>query len=216
MKAVLVFAPGAGGQTAKAMKVLQDTRLRAAGIACCRCDDAVVGPDEKRWNTFQPGSKANLAHVAAVAARAAAAHPGLPIFLGGASFGNRVLAELLAAPPAELPSAVRRDALLSCGYPLHKTGKPEGADPKRADHLLRLPASVRTLFVQGSEDEFNGPRRMAALRDVTSQMKGDAEIVEVPGGGHTVPGATGLKQRGLKQADVDALVVDAIVRFVSA
>ena len=65
-----------------------------------------------------------------------------------------MLAEVLAeAARGALPAAVRTDALICCGYPLHKPKAPAGADPKRADHLRRLPASVRTLFVQGECDQ---------------------------------------------------------------
>ena len=213
---VLVFAPGAGGTTAKDMRSLQEVEFRARGMIVVRCDDHPLGAGESRWVTMSAASKGNLAHVAAVVARAAEAHPATPIFLVGASFGCRVLAELLCSASHESTLArlgVRTGALICCGYPLHKPDAPEGADPKRAAHLLKLPPSVTTLFVQGSKDEFLGARGLAALRDVTAQMQGPARIAEVPGGGHTVPKAAGLKALGTTQAQVNALVADAIAAF---
>ena len=74
----------------------------------------------------------------------------------------------------ELPSSVRADALICCGYPLHKLKAPEGADPRRAEHLLRLPPTVSTLFVQGEKDEFLGERGLASLRETMGRMGGEA------------------------------------------
>ena len=215
-RAVIVFAPGAGGVTAKQMSALQDGPLLHRGVVCVRCDSYATAPGENRWTTTSPASRGNLAHVVSVAARAAAAHPDVPIFLAGASFGCRVLAELLSAPEAaKLPASVRRDALICAGYPLHKLKAPEGADPKRAATLLRLPSTVTTLFVQGSDDDFLGPRGLEALRDVIGRMAGEATLVALEGGEHTVPKAKRLRQQGLSQRDVDDKVVDAIVRFTS-
>ena len=212
-EAVLVFAPGAGGSTAKAMRDLHESELRERGIHVMRCDDELLASGEARWVTKSAGADGNLAHVVAVATRAAAAHPGLPVFLCGASFGCRVLAEVLRLRRDELPSSVRADALICCGYPLHKLKAPEGADPRRAEHLLRLPPTVSTLFVQGEKDEFLGERGLTSLRETMGQMGGEAVLTEVPGGGHTVPSATGLKQRGTSQAEINVLVAEAIVAF---
>ena len=49
---------------------------------------------------------------------------------------KKVLAEALRTARDQLPDACHLDALICCGYPLHPDGKPEGADPKRAAHLL--------------------------------------------------------------------------------
>ena len=96
---VLVFAPGAGGSTAKAMKALQDGQLTAHGLAVFRCDDQPVDRAcEARWITSSAGCAKNVAHVVAVARRAAAAHPGVPLLLCGASFGNRVICEVCSRP----------------------------------------------------------------------------------------------------------------------
>jgi len=153
-----------------------------------------------------------VAHVLAVARRAAAAHPTLPLLLGGASFGNRVVCEVLRSHRAELPSRAC-NALLLCGFPLNPPDKAEGADQKRPAHLLALPAGVRVRLLQGGKDEFNGPRGILALNELVAQMAATAEVVEVPGGQHTLPAAKGLKQLNWTQAQVNTFVVDAMVEF---
>jgi len=211
--AVIIFAPGAGGSTAVAMKALH-ADLRKRGMVVVDCGEQPLKGDESRWVTQSPASKRNIAHLVAVANRAAEAHSGLPILLCGASFGCRVLAETLRTHRCDLPSCVV-DALICCGFPLHKPEKPEDFDPKRKQHLLQLPASITTLFVQGETDEFLGPRGMEALREVTAQMAGPTSLEVVPGGTHTVPNAKGLKKLNLTQAQVTARVLEAIVTFVN-
>ena len=45
-------------------------------------------------------------------------------------------------------------------------------------------------------------------------MAATVRVVAVPGGEHTVPMAKKLKQHGTSQAEVNALVADAIAAFV--
>ena len=213
-KAVLIFAPGAGGTTAKDMRANVHGELDRRGMRVYRLDDEALGTGETRWNTAAPSSAGNLDHVIAVANRAAAANPGAPLLLCGASFGNRVLAELLASPKkVELLPKGTASALLCCGYPLNVPGKPDGADPKRANHLKRIPPGNTVAFVQGDQDEFNGPRGLDALRDVMAAMACDHELHPVPGGVHTVPMAKGLKALGLTQTQVTTQVCDIIEVF---
>ena len=167
--AILVFAPGAGGSTAKIMRDDLHADLERRGLSVWRCDDAPLGTGETRWNTMAPGGSSNAQHVVAVAARAAAAHPNVPLVLCGASFGNRVLAELVRTRFDALPPRTAK-ALLCCGYPLHAVGKPEGADPKRAAHLTNLPPDVHVCIIQGDQDEFLGGRGMASLTDTVARM----------------------------------------------
>ncbi len=214
--AVLVFAPGAGGATANAMRALH-VQLEARGMAVWRCDDQTMGAGERRWVTQNAGHTGNLSHVLAVTARAAAAHPNVPLVLIGASFGCRVLAELLSSRRAELPATAVADAVVCCGFPLHAPGKPEGADPRRAAHLLSLPSATRVLFVQGADDEFLGVRGMQALHDVRGRMAARSEVHVVACGEHTVPHAksNGLKALGTTREAVAAGARDAIIGFVT-
>jgi predicted alpha/beta-hydrolase family hydrolase len=203
---VLIFAPGAGGSTAKAMIELH-RQLEAEGVHVYRCDGG--------WNIRSPGHAANLSRVIDVAQTAAADHPdALRIVLGGASFGNRVLAELLRTRFDDLPPKTCF-ALLSCGYPLHAPGKPEGADPGRTAHLTQLPATCLVFFMQGTEDDYLGPRGIVALRDVVANMSAQTQIYEVAGGTHTVPEAKGLAKLALTKAQVVSGVRDAILRFLA-
>ena len=45
------------------------------------------------------------------------------------------------------------------------------------------------------------------------KMAGPVTIHAVPGGGHTMPGASGLKALGTTQAQVSTLVAEAIAEF---
>lgn len=183
-------------------------QLEAEGVHVYRCD-------KTSWNTRSPGHAANFSRVIEVAQTAAANHQDAQrIVLGGASFGNRVLAELLRTRFHDLPPQTCF-ALLSCGYPLHALGKPEGADPRRAAHLTELPAVCHVLFVQGNEDGFLGPRGIVALRDVAANMSARTQIHEVAGGTHVVPEAKGLAKLGLSKAQVVGGVRDAILGFLA-
>lgn len=136
--AVLIFAPGAGGATARAMRALHKNELNVPGLHIYCCDDFTPGPGESRWVTMNAGNAANAQHVLAVVATVTGKHPSLPVVLCGASFGNRVIAEVLRTHRDELPPAVA-NAMIACGYPLNKEGAPDGADPKRPAHMLKLP-----------------------------------------------------------------------------
>ena len=216
---VLVFAPGASGSTAQKMRLFQDGLLTSLGLIVSRCDDNVLAQGEAQWNCGQVGSSANLRHLLAVVGRAAEAHPGSKLFLAGASFGNRVAAEALRTHSDELHKLGVQPALISCGYPLISPGKPDigqpGYDAKRPASLLNLPATVRVLLLQGTADEYNGPRGIAALKELIPKMSATAELVEVPNGTHGLPTATRLKELGKKQTDIDQDVGKAILEFVN-
>jgi len=209
-KAVLVFAPGAGGKTANDMVKLHQQLEQEEGLAVVRCDAQPMS-----WVTANAGHDKNVAHVISTANRAATAYPGAPILLCGSSFGNRVIAETLRTARAQLPKAVAH-ALICCGYPLNAPGKPEGADQKRPAHLLQLPAAVKVLMMQGTDDEFNGARGIAAVKELVGRMAADVELYEVPGGEHTLPKAKGPKARGLTQEQVHRMVRDKLKAFVAS
>lgn len=220
--AAIVFAPGAGGSTAKAMVKLHE-QLEARGIRVWRCDPDAP-PDTtgawKGWVTTRAGSGKNVGRVKAVCELAAQAMPDATIFLCGASFGNRVIAEVMREHRDELPPRVS-SKMICCGYPLHGDGNPENHDPKRLAHLLQLPTTTEVLFLSGKYDTHLGSegRGLASLRDVMAQMTCTTTLVEVPHGEHTVPNVKYVRelkaQHGLTVAQVADLVRDAIVDFVS-
>ena len=192
-----VFAPGAGGAAAREMVKLHG-KLEAAGDAVLRVEGWPRG--------LNPAS--NCGHVLAAAAAAHAAHPGSAVVLCGASFGCRVVAEVMARDP---PPYVSRTIVL-CGYPL--IGQ-SGSSTDRTGHLLRMPADVRACFVEGDKDPFLGPTGLASLREVAGRMAASHEIHVVAHGGHTVPQAGALKSRGLTQDLVTESVAEAIRGFAA-
>ena len=127
-------------------------------------------------------------------------------------------AEALRTHGDELRKLGVQDALIACGYPLIPAGKPDigqpGYDAKRPAHLVNLPSSVRVLFLQGTLDEFNGPRGIVALQEVMQRMNATTQLVQVPNGEHTLPSAKKLKELGKKQADINADIRVAISNFV--
>lgn len=181
---VLVFAPGAGGTTAKAMLGLLEQLERAADAIVRRCEPV-------RWETRDAGSAHNCHTVLDVAAAAAIAYPLRQIVLCGTSFGSRVVAEVMRRHREALPARTAR-ALILCGYPLQAPGL--SAEPARAMHLLGLPSGLRVLFVQGECDEYLGPRGLGALRAVMGRMACAPELHVVAQGGHGMPAAADLKQ----------------------
>lgn len=182
---VLVFAPGAGGTTAKAMLGLLEQLERAADAIVRRCEPV-------RWDTFDAGSAHNCQAVLDVAAAAAIAYPLRRIVLCGTSFGARVVAEVMRRHRESLPARTAR-ALILCGYPLQAPGEP-AYHMARAMHLLGLPSGLRILIVQGECDAFLGPRGLGALRAVMGRMACAPELHVVPRGGHDMPAASDLKQ----------------------
>ena len=218
--AAIVFAPGAGGSTAKAMVALHE-QLEARGIRVFRCDPGNAPNDGfKGWATNSAGCGRNVGRVKNVCELAAQSVPNATIFLVGSSFGNRVICEAMRSNRAELPARVSHK-MVCTGYPLHGDGNPEGADPKRLNSLRNLPASTEVLFLSGKYDTHLGKegRGLASLRDVMAQMACTATLVEVPCGVHTVPNVTQKRelraQHDMTEAQVAALVRDTIANFVS-
>jgi predicted alpha/beta-hydrolase family hydrolase len=183
---VLVFAPGAAGTTAKATLGLLEQLGREASVVVRRCEPV-------RWDTRDAGSAHNCQAVLHVAAAAANDYPLRRIVLCGASFGSRVVAEVLRRHHAALPARTAR-ALIICGYPLQAPGEPVDHVQARALHLLALPSGLRVLFVQGECDEYLGPLGLGALRGVMGRMACHTELHVVPRGGHGMPAAADLKR----------------------
>lgn len=122
---------------------------------------------------------------------AASARHGGEIVLVGRSMGGRVGFHLAAEDP---PSRA-----IALGYPLVS---PAGTVRSEALAGLRRPA----LIVQGTRDEFGGP---AALR--TAAGAAPVTVFGVEGADH---GLEVPARHPVPQADVDAAVLAAIVRFL--
>ncbi|MBA3888424.1 MAG: alpha/beta hydrolase [Acidobacteria bacterium] len=138
--AALVLAHGAGGGQTSPFMVNAGRELAFRGISTATFDFDYMAqgrraPDaapvcERRWRR------------AIEDARPAA--PGLPLFIGGKSFGGR-----MASHVASQGGAGTLAGLVFLGYPLHPPGKPQ---QRRDAHLPAIPEPM--LFVQGSRDTF--------------------------------------------------------------
>jgi predicted alpha/beta-hydrolase family hydrolase len=135
--AALVLAHGAGAGMRHASMEAIAAAFGARGIATLRFDFPYMAEGRKR---VDPPAVATAAIATAFAA--ARARTGLPIWLGGHSFGGRMSSH--AVLDRQLPAA----GLIFCSFPLHMPGKP---DTKRAQHLaaIRMPM----LFLSGTRDE---------------------------------------------------------------
>lgn len=149
--AVVVFAHGAGAG-------MHHATMTAIAEAFARVDLATF---RFQFPYMQAGRRRvdRIADCVAAlgAAAAAAAASGLPIFLGGHSFGGR-MATHAAAPSG----GVDCDGLILCSFPLHPRGKPS---IDRAAHLDSV--SVPMLFMTGTRDALADA---ALLTDVVARL----------------------------------------------
>jgi predicted alpha/beta-hydrolase family hydrolase len=104
---------------------------------------------------------------------AAAGADGLPIAVGGQSYGGRVASLAAAEPDTDYA------ALVLFSFPLHPPGAPDKAE-ERTSHfpLIRCPV----LFLSGDADPF---ARIELLRARIELLR-DAELVTYPRLGHTL------------------------------
>ena len=134
--AALVLAHGAGaGMRHRSMQTLADAFARS-GIATLRFDFPFIRAGRRRVD-----SNAVATAAIADAFTDAAARSGLPLWLGGHSFGGRM------ASHAALDEAIEPRGLVFCSFPLHPAGKPGTA---RAAHLERI--GLPMLFLSGTRD----------------------------------------------------------------
>jgi len=134
--AALVLAHGAGaGMRHRQMQALADGFARH-GIATLRFDFPFIVAGKSRVDSPEVAT-ATIAEVFA----AAAARTGLPLWLGGHSFGGRMASHAVAA------SLVAPAGLIFCSFPLHMPGKPATT---RAAHLASIDRPM--LFLSGTRD----------------------------------------------------------------
>lgn len=200
MKALFVFAPAASGKVDEGILAWCNV-LQAAG-------HAVV-----HFNYLRSGGKAE-AHApyhADVVCKAAAAHPGLPIFLIGRSMGSRVGMHALAELPADVRVRVR--GLVCWSYPLiAKTVR---------DAVLRE-VDVPTLFLAGSKDTMAGSAVGGAQATLGAEVHAAGmhpltRVVVVDGGSHALAvGKRDLQRQETTQAQVTSGLLDEIKAFAAA
>jgi uncharacterized protein len=195
--ATLVLAHGAGaGQQSPFMKGYA-AALAARGLPVITFDFPYT---EHRRRLPDRAPILEACWRAVIDAVTARVGPDTRLVAGGKSMGGRIASQVAAADGEDSPLT----GLVFLGYPLHPPGRPE---QRRDAHLPRI--RVPMLFVQGSRDAFGSPDELAvALRSAG----GLAELHIVDGGDHSfhVP-----KKWPVAQADVDGLVQDAIVAWVT-
>ena len=98
---------------------------------------------------------------------------GVPIAVGGQSYGGRVASLAAAEPDTDYAG------LVFFSYPLHAPGSPDKA-AERTSHWPAIRCPV--LILQGEADPF---ARIELLRAAVPQLR-DAELVTYPGLGHTL------------------------------
>jgi predicted alpha/beta-hydrolase family hydrolase len=138
MKAIVVLAHGAGaGMTHPFMESLASALAKLL-IGTVRYNFPFIEKASKRPDVPAVAEKT----VNMVLEHCQNSFPGVPIFLGGKSFGGRMSSHYVAN---KNPKGV--SGIVFYGFPLHAPGKP-GVD--RANHLKAI--DIPMLFLQGSRD----------------------------------------------------------------
>ena len=151
--ALLVLAHGAGaGMQHEHMQSLADA-FAEARIASLRFNFPFMESSRKPPNPMGI-CLVSLEAAVNLGARLAA---GLPLYIGGHSFGGR-----MASHYVEQSQDARCSGLIYCSFPLHPSGKP---GVSRAEHLTRI--QIPQLFLSGTRDSLAEPD---LLRGVTEAI----------------------------------------------
>jgi hypothetical protein len=167
--ALLVLAHGAGTDMRhRSMETLSQA-LAEKGVATFRYNF----PYKEKPGGGRPDNKeVATATVRAAANAATQAAGGLPLFVGGRSFGGRMSS--LAASQTPLPG-VR--GIVFFAFPLHPPGKP---GTERAEHLFKV--DVPILFLQGPRDTLATPE---LLKPIIEKLGKRGTLHMIEGGDHS-------------------------------
>ncbi len=168
----LALTHGAGSNCEAALLVAVAEALCAKGLAVLRYDlpFRVARPTGPPTGS-QARDREGIRNTAQALRNAV---PGVPLYLGGHSYGGRQTT-MIAAEDASIA-----DALLLLSYPLHPPGQPEKL---RTEHFPSL--HVPSLFVHGTKDEFGTIDEVrSALTGVPAHTELQA-IEKAPHGLHT-------------------------------
>jgi predicted alpha/beta-hydrolase family hydrolase len=152
-RAALVLAHGAGAGYRHATMESLASAFAEEGLATLRFNFPYMQAGRRRVDSQQKSVAAIKA-----AAEVAKAHTGLPLYLGGHSFGGRMASHAVV----DLNLSVR--GLIFCSFPLHPARKPA---TKRALHLPLIEAPM--LFLSGTRDAL----AESALLEATVSELGD-------------------------------------------
>jgi len=178
---LLVMSHGAGaGMTHIFMETLAHN-LALNGIGTLRFNFPYM---EKGGGGPDRPPKAKAAILAAIH-KGVERSEGLPLLLGGKSFGGRMSSLLAAEDGLEAVSGI-----IYFGFPLHAPGKP---DTKRATHLKSI--KKKQLFLQGTRDTL---AQIDLIKEVCKPLR-KAKLSIMEGGDHSFKV---LKRSGLDQEAV--------------
>jgi predicted alpha/beta-hydrolase family hydrolase len=177
-KSIFVFAHGAGAGMQHPFITGLAKELAHHQIATLRYNFPFMEQKKKRPDVPV------IAHRAVQAAIEAAHHyyPGLPLFVGGKSFGGRMTSQFISDNPLEF---VR--GLIFVGFPLHPAGTPT---MDRAEHLQRIRKPM--LFLQGTRDTL---AEWPLIKKVCAALP-SATLIRLEGADH-----------GFKMKDVNAIQI---------
>ncbi len=137
-QAQLVFAHGAGADHRhKTMQALAEA-FAGNGIATLRFNFPFMQAGKRRVDSQQ----VSVRTIVDIARLAEEKYPNRPLFLGGHSFGGRMVTH------AVVDTDVACRALVLCSFPLHPAKKPA---TQRADHLTGVRQPM--LFLSGTRDD---------------------------------------------------------------
>jgi alpha/beta superfamily hydrolase len=148
--------------------------LQQAGVAALRFNFRGVGRSEG----VHDDGRGEQDDVRAALDEAARRHPGLPLVLGGFSFGSTMALRVGCGEP-------RARALFALGFPLSMVPDPSFLDGCRAPRL----------FVQGEADPFGSG---AQMKERVDRLPEPRSLVVVPGADHFFTGHLDALQQAVR------------------
>jgi len=145
-EALIVFAHGAGADFRHANMVGIADAFAAQDLATLRFNFPFMEHGRRRVDSRE------ISIAAIECAVVAALEEGLPVYLGGHSFGGRMASHAVAEH--ELPV----HGLILCSYPLHQPRRPSR---DRATHLAGI--TIPMLFLSGTRDALAEPELLEAV-----------------------------------------------------
>jgi uncharacterized protein len=166
-KAVIVLAHGAGaGMTHQFMDALS-TALANYSIGTVRYNFPYMEKRSKRPDVPAVAEKT----VEVVSTYVQKLFPGVPLFLGGKSFGGRMSSQYISK---KSPEGIK--GIVFYGFPLHAPGAPS---IERASHLKNV--RIPMLFLQGTKDTL---ANLSLIENVCSELP-TATLVKFEGADHS-------------------------------
>ncbi|MFW6093358.1 MAG: alpha/beta family hydrolase [Pseudomonadota bacterium] len=147
-RAVLVLAHGAGAGYRHANLLAVSEALAARRVATLRFNFPFMEAGRRRVDARPVAVEA----IGRAAGAAAERLPGIPLLVGGHSFGGRMASHAVAQ------SAVACRALICLSFPLHPAGRPGTG---RAAHLDAVSCPV--LFLSGTRDRLAEPELLSEV-----------------------------------------------------